>query len=131
MLQYIDTHVLFYNFSSQTKIQRSKNKYSLYLKRGVLHIIRVLTGYLMMLLVMTMNIWLFISVLTGSAIGYFLCRPWTHIRRINNNDKIGGMQGVSQPLLLAEIPGNFQNERVKPIQARLINTTECHGESTL
>ena len=42
---------------------------------SILVIIRVVIGYFMMLCVMTMNIWLLVSVTLGAGIGYSICKP--------------------------------------------------------
>lgn len=42
---------------------------------SILLMIRVVVGYFMMLCVMTMNIWLLISVVVGAGIGYCICKP--------------------------------------------------------
>ncbi len=40
--------------------------------QSLLHVIQVSVSYLLMLVVMTYNGWLFISVATGAGVGYFL-----------------------------------------------------------
>ncbi|XP_061186723.1 protein SLC31A2-like [Saccostrea echinata] len=39
---------------------------------SLLYIIRVINGYILMLCVMTMNVWIFVSVLVGTMLGFFI-----------------------------------------------------------
>lgn len=39
---------------------------------GVTHVFNLVTGYLIMLAVMTYNVWISIGVITGSGVGYFI-----------------------------------------------------------
>lgn len=48
---------------------------------------RVVLGHILMLCVMTMNVWIIGSVVLGYAIGYFLLRPWTYTRNSTRNTK--------------------------------------------
>ncbi|XP_029467822.1 probable low affinity copper uptake protein 2 [Rhinatrema bivittatum] len=43
--------------------------------QSLIHIIQVILGYLLMLCVMSYNSWIFLGILAGSAIGYFLAYP--------------------------------------------------------
>ncbi|KAJ3604768.1 hypothetical protein NHX12_026820 [Muraenolepis orangiensis] len=40
-----------------------------------LHVFQVALGYMLMLCVMTYNVWIFLGVLMGSGLGYFLAFP--------------------------------------------------------
>uniref|UniRef100_A0A0E9UYE1 Copper transport protein n=1 Tax=Anguilla anguilla TaxID=7936 RepID=A0A0E9UYE1_ANGAN len=39
------------------------------------HVVQVTLGYLLMLCVMSYNVWIFLGVIVGSLIGYFLAFP--------------------------------------------------------
>lgn len=41
----------------------------------LLHIVQVTLGYLLMLCVMSYNTWIFLGVIVGSALGYFIAFP--------------------------------------------------------
>lgn len=41
----------------------------------VIHILQVTLGYLLMLCVMSYNVWIFLGVIMGSVLGYFLAFP--------------------------------------------------------
>lgn len=41
----------------------------------VLHVLQVTLGYMLMLCVMSYNVWIFLGVLAGSVLGYFLAFP--------------------------------------------------------
>ncbi|XP_030062966.1 protein SLC31A2 [Microcaecilia unicolor] len=43
--------------------------------QSLVHIVQVVLGYLVMLCVMSYNSWIFLGVLMGSAIGYYLTYP--------------------------------------------------------
>ncbi len=38
----------------------------------ILHLVQLVLSYFLMLIVMTYNVWLFISVILGCTVGYFL-----------------------------------------------------------
>ena len=40
--------------------------------QGLLHILQVAIGYMLMLVVMTYNVWLFISIILGAGLGYVI-----------------------------------------------------------
>eukprot|EP00106_Octopus_bimaculoides_P004055 XP_014771497.1 PREDICTED: probable low affinity copper uptake protein 2 [Octopus bimaculoides] len=40
------------------------------------YVCQIVLSYYLMLSVMTGNIWIFIAVISGSAIGFFIVRPW-------------------------------------------------------
>ncbi|XP_069911844.1 protein SLC31A2 isoform X2 [Oryctolagus cuniculus] len=43
--------------------------------QSLVHIIQVVIGYFMMLAVMSYNTWIFLGVVLGSAVGYYLAYP--------------------------------------------------------
>ncbi|XP_060106716.1 protein SLC31A2 [Heteronotia binoei] len=46
----------------------------------LLHILQVVLGYLVMLAVMSYNAWIFLGVIAGSAIGYYVAYPLLNAR---------------------------------------------------
>lgn len=53
----------------------SKNKWLLHGIQTVLHVLQVSLGYLLMLCVMSYNTWIFLGVIAGSTLGYFISFP--------------------------------------------------------
>jgi len=51
----------------------------------VLHVIQITVSYLLMLIFMTFNYWLCLSVLIGCALGYF-CFGWIKQSSVDSND---------------------------------------------
>lgn len=43
--------------------------------RTGLHVVQVVLGYMLMLCVMSYNVWIFLGVIVGSLLGYFLAFP--------------------------------------------------------
>ena len=43
-----------------------------HLVQTLLHFMQFALGYMLMLIAMTFNVWLFLSILVGAAVGYFL-----------------------------------------------------------
>lgn len=41
----------------------------------LLHLVQVTLGYMLMLCVMSYNVWIFLGVVLGSALGYFIAFP--------------------------------------------------------
>ncbi|XP_076103863.1 protein SLC31A2-like [Mytilus galloprovincialis] len=74
-------------------------------KRTAIHMTRVVLGYVLMLCVMIMNVWIIGSVVLGYAIGYFLFRPWTYTRNSTRSSKSkihNGLTEQSDKLLTKE-----------------------------
>ncbi|XP_063710862.1 protein SLC31A2-like [Symsagittifera roscoffensis] len=59
------------NKSAPPKIFSSEH-----LMQTVLHLIQMSLGYLLMLVVMTFNVWLFVAVIFGYTVGFFLFGWW-------------------------------------------------------
>lgn len=53
----------------------SLNSWLLHGLQTLLHIVQVTLGYMLMLCVMTYNVWIFLGVIVGSVLGYFLAFP--------------------------------------------------------
>ncbi|XP_034997432.2 probable low affinity copper uptake protein 2 isoform X1 [Hippoglossus stenolepis] len=53
----------------------TRNSWLLHGIQTVLHVLQVSLGYMLMLCVMTYNIWIFIGVIIGSVLGYFISFP--------------------------------------------------------
>ncbi|XP_017348329.1 probable low affinity copper uptake protein 2 [Ictalurus punctatus] len=51
------------------------NSWLLHGVRTGLHIVQVVLGYMLMLCVMSYNVWIFIGVIVGSLLGYFIAYP--------------------------------------------------------
>ncbi|KAL4609382.1 putative low affinity copper uptake protein 2 [Arapaima gigas] len=51
------------------------NKWWLHCLQSAVHLIQVVLGYMLMLCVMSYNVWIFLGVILGSVIGYFLSFP--------------------------------------------------------
>lgn len=47
----------------------------LHLVQTLLHLVQVTLGYMLMLCVMSYNTWIFLGVVLGSALGYFVAFP--------------------------------------------------------
>lgn len=46
-----------------------------YFGQSLVHVIQVVIGYFVMLAVMSYNTWIFLGVVLGSAVGYYLAYP--------------------------------------------------------
>lgn len=53
----------------------SRNSLQLHLVQTALHVLQVALGYMLMLCVMSYNTWIFIAVIAGSVLGYFILFP--------------------------------------------------------
>ena len=81
----------------------NKRNVTVMLMQSALHILRVIIGYILMLCVMTMNLWILASVLVGGGVGYFLFRPWSFTKKVKNgNGNIIQVRETTKPLLAKE-----------------------------
>ncbi|XP_078498133.1 protein SLC31A2 isoform X2 [Lissotriton helveticus] len=53
----------------------SKRWLPLHVGASLLHVVQVVLGYALMLCVMTYNSWIFLGIIVGSTVGYFLLFP--------------------------------------------------------
>ncbi|KAM9066235.1 protein SLC31A2 isoform 2-T2 [Sarcophilus harrisii] len=60
--------------SAQTDGDRTRWFLS-HLGQSLIHVVQVVVGYFVMLAVMSYNTWIFLGVILGSAIGYYLAYP--------------------------------------------------------
>ncbi|XP_012697077.1 probable low affinity copper uptake protein 2 [Clupea harengus] len=61
--------------SASTATNTSLNSWLVHGLQTLLHIAQVTLGYMLMLCVMTYNVWIFLGVIVGSVLGYFLAFP--------------------------------------------------------
>ncbi|XP_078362259.1 protein SLC31A2-like [Oculina patagonica] len=56
---------------------RIQNRFQVtdHLKKTLLYVVQFLVGYFLMLVAMTYNVWLFLAVVVGCGIGFFLATP--------------------------------------------------------
>lgn len=68
--------------SSTPVLGTSKSKsWRLHSLQTVLHVIQVVLGYMLMLCIMSYNVWIFLGIIVGSALGYFFAFPFlVHIK---------------------------------------------------
>ncbi|XP_018548587.1 probable low affinity copper uptake protein 2 [Lates calcarifer] len=60
---------------SQPPASNTRNSWLLHGIQTVLHMLQVSLGYMLMLCVMSYNTWIFLGVIVGSVIGYFISFP--------------------------------------------------------
>lgn len=83
--------------------ENNKWNVTVMLMQSAFHILRVIIGYILMLCVMTMNLWILASVLVGGGVGYFLFRPWSFTKKVKNgNGNIIQVRETTKPLLVKE-----------------------------
>uniref|UniRef100_A0A8D0GDA0 Copper transport protein n=1 Tax=Sphenodon punctatus TaxID=8508 RepID=A0A8D0GDA0_SPHPU len=51
-----------------------------HVSQSLFHVVQVVIGYLVMLAVMSYNTWIFLGVIAGSTIGYFVAYPLLNVR---------------------------------------------------
>ncbi|XP_075885476.1 protein SLC31A2 [Nelusetta ayraudi] len=62
-------------FQPQHSSSSTSSRLLLHLVQTLLHLVQVTLGYMLMLCVMTYNTWIFLGVVVGSALGYFVAYP--------------------------------------------------------
>ncbi|XP_070845492.1 protein SLC31A2 isoform X2 [Chaetodon trifascialis] len=60
---------------SQPPAVSTRNRWLLHVIQTLLHILQVTLGYMLMLCVMSYNTWIFLGVIVGSVLGYFISFP--------------------------------------------------------
>ncbi|KAM4527980.1 protein SLC31A2 [Odontesthes bonariensis] len=60
---------------SPTPTPSNRNSWLLHVVQTVLHMLQVTLGYMLMLCVMSYNTWIFLGVIVGSVLGYFISFP--------------------------------------------------------
>ncbi|KAM4720581.1 protein SLC31A2 [Anableps anableps] len=60
---------------TETQPPSTSNSWLLHFIQTCLHILQVTLGYILMLCVMSYNVWIFLGVILGSALGYFISFP--------------------------------------------------------
>lgn len=93
-----------------------------------LHVLQVTLGYMLMLCVMSYNVWIFLGVVLGSALGYYVAFPllgqmslygrvrhWTGDEKSLSLDSTASLQRAASQWLAqnSPVPGN-QNRRSRP-----------------
>lgn len=76
--------------SSHFSLPRVKTysiSFTMHLLQSALHVFQVGYGYLLMLVAMTFNVWLFLAVCFGSGVGYFLFSRTRHILGITDRER--------------------------------------------
>ncbi|XP_014826889.1 PREDICTED: probable low affinity copper uptake protein 2 [Poecilia mexicana] len=58
-----------------TETQPPRNSWLLHVIQTCLHVLQVTLGYMLMLCVMSYNVWIFLGVILGSALGYYVAFP--------------------------------------------------------
>ncbi|XP_066569357.1 protein SLC31A2 isoform X2 [Amia ocellicauda] len=64
--------------TSETSLPPAGHKYRwvlLYSLQAAVHVVQVTLGYMLMLCVMSYNVWIFLGVIVGSGLGYFVAFP--------------------------------------------------------
>nr|XP_025969619.1 probable low affinity copper uptake protein 2 [Dromaius novaehollandiae] len=66
--------------SSHTQHGTTQGRWFLYhVSQTLLHVIQVVVGYMVMLAVMSYNAWIFLGVIVGSVLGYFVVFPLLNV----------------------------------------------------
>lgn len=65
-----------------------------HLKKTFLYMVQFLIGYFLMLIAMTYNVWLFLAVIAGCGIGYFLVDPCLEYYLAQHNESASQSSNV-------------------------------------
>ncbi|XP_023687241.1 protein SLC31A2 isoform X2 [Paramormyrops kingsleyae] len=63
------------SLGSTVQQEPAKKKWLRHSLQAAIHVIHVTLGYMLMLCVMSYNVWIFLGVIAGSIIGYFVAFP--------------------------------------------------------
>lgn len=63
------------NTATNADTTAAKKSWLLHCLQTAIHILQVTLGYMLMLCVMSYNVWIFLGVIMGSVLGYFLAFP--------------------------------------------------------
>ncbi|XP_072227562.1 protein SLC31A2 [Leuresthes tenuis] len=63
-----------------TPTPSTRNSWLLHVVQTALHMLQVTLGYMLMLCVMSYNTWIFLGVIVGSVLGYFISFPLLAVR---------------------------------------------------
>ncbi|KYO23161.1 putative low affinity copper uptake protein 2 [Alligator mississippiensis] len=67
--------------SERDQQNSTQKRWFLYhVSQTLLHVIQVVIGYLVMLAVMSYNTWIFLGVIVGSTVGYYVAYPMLNMR---------------------------------------------------
>jgi Ctr copper transporter family len=88
----------------------------MHIVQGLLNLIQLSSGYVLMLIVMTYNVYLCISVLIGSSIGFYLFNPYLKQKRILQTQK------TQDPAAENEESGALLNHR-DPYQPAIVSSS--------
>ncbi|XP_054896690.1 probable low affinity copper uptake protein 2 [Poeciliopsis prolifica] len=61
--------------STETEPLRPRNSWLQHVIQTCLHVLQVTLGYMLMLCVMSYNVWIFLGVVVGSGLGYYVAFP--------------------------------------------------------
>ncbi|GAB1600454.1 hypothetical protein Ahia01_000323400 [Argonauta hians] len=75
-------------------------------QRTILHMLRIATGSFLMLCSMSYNIWIFVSIIVGSAFGYLFLNPVIRFYITTERKR----KNPSDTILLADIPQSLNIE---------------------
>ncbi|XP_067679494.1 uncharacterized protein [Haliotis asinina] len=79
-----------------------RQRWKLHVCLTCLYVVRVVVSYLLMLAVMSFSVWIFVSVILGSAIGYFIVQPvlrYYNFRRMLQRGHVTGTSDRDRQML--------------------------------
>jgi hypothetical protein len=80
------TNLVDENYQKPNKTKLISISFGMHVLQSSLHVIQVAYGYILMLIAMTYNVWLFLAVCFGAGVGYFIFAKTRHIYGINNRE---------------------------------------------
>ena len=82
-----EIYCLYYNvYCLICRLKTISISLGMHILQSVLHIIQVGYGYILMLIVMTYNVWLFFAVCFGAGVGYCIFAKTRHIYSVSNRE---------------------------------------------